>query len=244
MRVALVADVHANLVAFEAVLAHARERGGFDEIWCLGDVVGYGPRPAECIDLLRQYPHRVVAGNHDLAACGELGVEDFNDAAARAALWTRATLDDERKRWLASLPHVERVGDFTLVHGTLRSPIWEYLLSERQAADQLARQQTPYSAVGHSHIPFVAITRSGGGASLRSVDDAEAVALGEARAIVNPGGVGQPRDGDPRASYALYDCDTRIAHFFRVPYDIAATQRQMEEAQLPRWLIDRLAYGR
>ncbi len=244
MRAALIADVHANLVAFEAVLAHARDQGGFDEIWCLGDIVGYGPRPAKCIDLLREHPHRAVAGNHDLAACGELGVEDFNDAAARAALWTRATLDDERKRWLASLPHVERAGDFTLVHGTLRSPIWEYLLSERQAADQLARQETPYSAVGHSHIPFVAVARSGGGVSLRPVEPDETVTLGEARAIVNPGGVGQPRDGNPRAAYALYDSDSHVVRFFRVPYDIAATQRQMEEVRLPRWLIDRLAYGR
>lgn len=243
MRAALIADVHGNLVAFEAVLAHARDHGGFDEVWCLGDVVGYGPKPAECIDLLRQLPHRVVAGNHDLAACGAIGVEEFNDAAARAALWTRETLDDERKRWLASLPQVERAGDFTLVHGTLRWPIWEYLLSEEQAAAQLALQETPYSAVGHSHIPFVAVERAGQGVTLRRVSPGETVALKRQRAVVNPGGVGQPRDGDPRAAYAVYDSDAQAVRFYRVPYDVAATQRQMEEARLPRWLIDRLAFG-
>jgi diadenosine tetraphosphatase ApaH/serine/threonine PP2A family protein phosphatase len=243
VRAALIADVHANLVAFEAVLAHARAHGGFDEVWCLGDIVGYGPRPAECIDLLRQLPHRAVAGNHDLAACGAMGVEEFNDAAARAALWTRERLDDERKRWLASLPHVERAGDFTLVHGTLRWPIWEYLLSEQQAAAQLALQETPYSAVGHSHLPFVAVEEAGRGVALRRVRAGEVVALAGKRAILNPGGVGQPRDGDPRAAYAVYDAEEGSVRFYRLPYDVAATQRQMEEARLPRWLIDRLAFG-
>ncbi len=243
MRAALIADIHGNLTAFEAVLAHARRQGGFDEVWCLGDIVGYGPKPAECIDLLRELPHRAVAGNHDLAACGAMGVEEFNDAAARAALWTRAQLDDERKRWLASLPHVERTDDLTLVHGTLRWPIWEYLLSEDQATTQLALQETPYSAVGHSHIPFVAIERPGRRPTLRPAGPDETVALSGARAVVNPGGVGQPRDGDPRAAYALYDSDARVVRFLRVEYDIATTQRQMEEAGLPRWLSDRLAVG-
>lgn len=243
MRAALVADVHGNLVAFEAVLADADARGGFDELWSLGDVVGYGPRPAECIDLLRSLPHRAVVGNHDLAACGALGVEEFNAAAARAALWTRAALDDERRRWLAGLPQVERAGDFTLVHGTLRRPVWEYLVSAEAAGAHFALQETPYSAVGHSHLPFVALERRQGPVLLLQEDGAE-LQLGPARVIVNPGGAGQPRDGDPRAAYALYDSEARAVRFYRVAYDIGATQRQMEAAGLPRWLIERLAFGR
>ncbi len=244
MRAALVADIHSNLLAFEAVLADAKARGGFDELWCLGDVVGYGPRPTECVDLLRSLLGRTVAGNHDLAAAGGMGVEEFNEAAAAAALWTARQLDDERRRWLLSLPQAEIAGDFTLVHGTLREPVWEYLLSTDQAADQLRRQQTLYSAVGHSHVAFCAVERAEGAPALWAAKDGDSLTLTDARVVVNPGGVGQPRDGDPRAAYALYDSEARAVTFHRVAYDVAAVQAQMRAAGLPRWLSERLAVGR
>lgn len=252
MRIAIIADVHSNLVAFQAVLRHAEAGGRLDALWCLGDTVGYGPCPNECLALLRQYEQRGVAGNHDLAACGRMGTEEFNEAAAEAARWTEEQLSPSARSYLQELPLVVCEGDFTLVHGSLRWPEWEYLLSSEQAQAHLELQRTPYSLVGHSHVPFVCQEQEGaqtGGRPaappmLRLAANGERVELGEQRLILNPGGVGQPRDGDPRAAYALYDTDARVVTYHRVEYDIAATQRAMEAARLPRWLSERLGYGR
>ena len=245
MRVAIVSDIHSNLPAFEAVLRHAEAAGRVDALWCLGDTVGYGPHPNECIALLRRYEHRAVAGNHDLAACGKMGTEEFNQAAATAARWTAEQLSPTAREYLEGLPMVVSEGDFTLVHGSLRWPEWEYLLSSEQAQVQFELQRTPYSIVGHSHLPFVCReSASGGPPALLPTTDGERVELGATRLILNPGGAGQPRDGDPRASYALYDSDARSLAYHRVEYDIAATQQAMEAARLPRWLIERLSYGR
>lgn len=248
MRIAIVADIHANLPAFEAVLRHAQAAGRIDALWCLGDTVGYGPHPNECLALLRRYEHRAVAGNHDLAACGRMGTEEFNEAAAAAAQWTAERLEADSRSYVQDLPMVVSEGDFTLVHGSLRWPEWEYLLSSEQAQAHLELQRTPYSLVGHSHLPFVCIEEGGKpprhvGAPVPAVDG-QAVELGSQRLILNPGGVGQPRDGDPRAGYALYDSDAGVVTFFRVEYDIAATQRAMEAAGLPPRLSERLSYGR
>ena len=245
MRIAIVSDIHANLPAFEAVLRHAETSGRVDALWCLGDTVGYGPHPNECIALLRRYEHRAVAGNHDLAACGKMGTEEFNEAAASAARWTAEQLSDTAREFLQGLPMVESEGDFTLVHGSLRWPEWEYLLSSEQAQVQFELQKTPYSIVGHSHLPFVCREpASGGPPALLPARDGERIELGAGRLILNPGGAGQPRDGDPRAPYALYDSDARTITYHRVEYDIAATQQAMEAARLPAWLIERLIYGR
>ncbi|MGB2695248.1 MAG: metallophosphoesterase family protein [Dehalococcoidia bacterium] len=244
MRIAIVSDVHANLPAFEAVLRHAEAGGALDAVWCLGDIVGYGPHPNECIELLRSYAHRTVAGNHDLAACDRMGTEEFNAAAATAALWTTEQLSESSRAYLTGLTLVECEGVFTLVHGSLRSPEWEYLLSSEQAQAHLELQRTPYGLVGHSHLPFVCREEPGRPPKVLRVGDGERVKLGDERSILNPGGVGQPRDGDPRASYALYDDVARIVSYHRVAYDIEATQRAMEAAGLPRWLCERLSYGR
>lgn len=244
MRVAIVSDIHANRAAFEAVLRDAEAGGPLDALWCLGDVVGYGPHPNECIALLRRYPHRTVAGNHDLAACGKMGTEEFNEAAAAAVRWTSAQLSATAQAFLRELSLVEQEADFTLVHGSLRWPEWEYLLSSEQAQAQFELQRTPYSLVGHSHLPFVCWEEPDGPPRLAPARDGERVELGEQRLILNPGGVGQPRDGDPRAAYALYDSDIRAVTYHRVAYDIEATQRAMEAARLPRWLIERLSVGR
>ncbi|MCH8064557.1 MAG: metallophosphoesterase family protein [Chloroflexi bacterium] len=243
MRIAIVADVHANLASFQAMLRHAEAGGSLDAIWCLGDTVGYGPQPNECLDLLRSYEHLAVAGNHDLAACGSMTVEEFNDAAAKAALWTEKQLTQSSREYLQSLPLVAQRDEFTLVHGSLREPEWEYLLSTSQARAQFALQETRYSIVGHSHMPFVCREVELAPPTLLFATDGERADLTEQRLILNPGSAGQPRDGDPRVGYALYDTDAATVTFARVEYDIAATQRAMKKAGLPRWLSDRLSEG-
>jgi diadenosine tetraphosphatase ApaH/serine/threonine PP2A family protein phosphatase len=244
MRIVIVADIHSNLEAFEAVLAHAAALGPVDHLWCLGDVVGYAADPSACIALLRQHPHTAVAGNHDLAATGELPTDDFNAAAAWAAAWTARQLSAEEREYLSSLPFVAVEGDFTLVHGSLRSPEWEYVLSGDSAAEHLRLQETAYGLVGHSHIPFVAFEREGSTAAMAALEDGAVLELASQRFVANPGGVGQPRDGDPRASYAVYDDEGRTLTLHRVEYDLEKTQRKILEAGLPRQLAERLAYGR
>jgi diadenosine tetraphosphatase ApaH/serine/threonine PP2A family protein phosphatase len=244
VRIVIVADIHSNLEAFEAVLAHAAGGGPIDRLWCLGDVVGYAADPSTCIALLRQYPNTAVAGNHDLAAVGKLPTDDFNAAAAWAAAWTARQLSVEERGYLSSLPPVAVEGDFTLVHGSLRSPEWEYLLSADAAAEHLRLQETPYGLVGHSHIPFVAFEREGSMAAMAALEDGAVLELGDERLVVNPGGVGQPRDGDPRASYAVCDGEAGTLTLHRVEYDLEKTQRKILEAGLPRHLAERLAYGR
>ena len=244
MRIAIVADIHSNLEAFEAVLRHAEAGGPIERLWCVGDVVGYGPDPGACIELLRRYPHVSVVGNHDLAAIGKMGTEEFNAAAAQAARWTAEQLSAEERKYLEEMPLVVKEDDFTLVHGTLRHPEWEYLLSGEQAQAHFQLQETAYSLVGHSHVPFLAVGASDRPAAMVVLADGDELELSEERLVINPGGVGQPRDGDPRAAYALYDGDAHRVTFHRVEYDIAATQRKMEAARLPRDLIERLSYGR
>jgi len=252
MIVLILADPHGNLTALEAVLADASRRVPVDDVWCLGDIVGYGPEPAACVARIRETASRRVAGNHDLAAAGGLSTDEFNPAAARAAEWTAGQLTEEDVRFIMSLPLVDAGAPeagaggraFTLVHGSLREPVWEYLLSPEQAADQFERMTTPYSAVGHSHVPFVAEDSAGGLPRLRLLRDGDRIPLGDRRLVVNPGGCGQPRDGDPRAPYLLLDTGVGILTFHRVAYDIARTQRLMEAAGLPRSLIERLGDGR
>ena len=243
MRIAIVSDVHANLSAFLAVLDHAGQGGPVDAVWCPGDIVGYGPQPNECIELLREFDHVAVAGNHDLAACGKMGVVEFNDAAAAAARWTATQLTPRSRTYLEELPFVVQEGDFTLVHGSLRDPEWEYLLSPTQAQVQFALQETPYSIVGHSHLAFVCREDAATPPALDKMNDGDCVQLDDRRLILNPGGAGQPRDGDPRAGYTLYDDEARSVTFARVEYDIETTQTAMRKAALPRWLIERLSDG-
>jgi diadenosine tetraphosphatase ApaH/serine/threonine PP2A family protein phosphatase len=244
MRIVIIADIHSNLEAFEAVLAHVAAHGPIERLWCLGDVVGYAADPAACIALLRRYPHVAVVGNHDLAAIGQLGTHDFNPVAARAAAWTGQHLSAEEREYLSSLPFVVVEDDFTLVHGSLRWPEWEYLLSADAAEEHLRLQETPYSLVGHSHIPFVAVEREGSSPAMVPLEDGDVLKLGQVRLIVNPGGVGQPRDGDPRASYAVYDSEVCTLALHRVEYDLKKAQRKILEAGLPSYLAERLAYGR
>jgi diadenosine tetraphosphatase ApaH/serine/threonine PP2A family protein phosphatase len=240
MRAAIVSDVHSNLAALRAVLGHS---GAIDAVWCLGDIVGYGPQPNECIALLREHAGFAVSGNHDLAASGGMGVEEFNDAAAAAALWTADQLSHESLTYLRELPPVVTDGDFTMVHGSLRWPVWEYLLSSEQAQAQFELQSTPYSLVGHSHLPFVFREDPSLPPAMARKASGDRTPLDSNRLIINPGSVGQPRDGDARAGYALYDSASGAVTHHRVEYDVEATQAAMRAASLPVWLIERLSHG-
>ena len=242
MRTLILGDIHSHLIALQAVVADAEERGGFDQVWCLGDTVGYGPDPRPCLGLLRGYPLLAVAGNHDQAATGQLGVEEFNGPAARAALWTAQQLSAEDRDFLSGLPLTATSGDFTLVHGSLREPLWEYLLSEGSALATFQLLSTRFCLVSHSHIPFIYQENQGDPNFVDFTEDQQ-FALSEERWIINPGSVGQPRDRDPRPSYAVYDSDQGAISRHRVSYDIGETQERMRQAQLPKPLIDRLNYG-
>jgi len=242
MRVAVISDVHSNLAAMQATLADASP---FDIIWCLGDLVGYGPEPNQCISLLRRYPHLCVVGNHDLAAIGKISVEDFNSDAEAAALWTRRQLTPDSIAYLERLPTALIEGDWTLVHGSPRSPVWEYILSASQAVENFRAFSTRYCFIGHSHLPLVFALSSDNDARCQLIQPPPDTRwrLGEERLIVNPGAVGQPRDGRPEAAYVLLDSEAGTLTFRRVSYSVAETQEKMRKAGLPTRLWARLSYG-
>lgn len=242
MRIAILSDIHSNLAAFQAVLRHIESKGKPDRVWCLGDVVGYGPDPHECISLLQQYDPVCVAGNHDLAAVGGISTADFNAAAARANRWTAQQLTEDDRDFLQYLPLTLNDGPFTLVHGSPREPIWEYLFTAHAAQENFPVFATAYCLVGHTHVPVV-FEYSDNSIITRDFPVNEPFPLGSSRLIINPGGVGQPRDRDPRASYAIYESDENALYHYRVEYDIRQTQEKMELAGLPEFLILRLSTG-
>ena len=241
MRTAVISDVHGNLAALEAVLA-AVDAEAPDELWCLGDLVGYGPRPSECCALVAARAQIALCGNHDLAVRGALDLHEFSGDAAAAAAWTREVLTPEAGAYLDSLsPEGERAG-VALYHGSARDPVWEYVLSDEAALATLALAGSPLVLVGHSHVALH-LSASGGDMEGGLAPAGTAVALGDAPTLLNPGSVGQPRDGDRRAAYLLLDLAAQRGEFRRVEYDVARTQREMAEAGLPRSLAARLAHG-
>lgn len=242
MRTVIVSDVHSNIEGLLAVLAHAEAGGPVDALWCTGDIVGYGPDPSAVIAELRRRGAICVAGNHDRAACSLLGIEDFNPMAADAVIRNAAMMSDDEKEWLAALPLSDEQGHFTLVHGSLRAPEWEYLLEPEQAHAQFGLQRTRFSIVGHSHLTFW--VEEGAWPKFQRARDGDVMELAERRLILNPGSAGQPRDGDPRAAYILYDDGAATMTWHRVEYDIASTQAKMRAAGLDRWLAERLSAGR
>ncbi len=239
MRVALISDIHGNLAALEAILDALAP---FDAIWHLGDVVGYGPAPVEVIDRLEAAGAVGVQGNHDAAALGEIDTEWFNDAARVAVEWSARQLNDRARHWLAGNPLTRVDGDFTLAHGSPRDPLWEYLYSTSVARANLAAFATPYCLVGHTHVPL-AFRETAGRIEAILPQDGTTLVLDARRTIINPGGVGQPRDGDPRAAGALLDTGSGTVTWRRAPYAIAVTQQAMRAAGLPQRLIDRLDLG-
>jgi diadenosine tetraphosphatase ApaH/serine/threonine PP2A family protein phosphatase len=241
-KVLVISDVHANAVALEAVLADA---GNVDETWCLGDVVGYGPQPNECIERIRSLPNLTcMMGNHDFAAVGDMALEAFNSDAKKALLWQRTQLSDPSRSFLSSLPDELVVrGEVSLAHGSPRDPIWEYIMNTLVARINLSFFDTPWCFVGHSHFQavFQYITKTDD-MSIVVPRVAEQYELVE-RAILNPGSVGQPRDRDPRAAYALYSPEAHNWEPRRVEYDIKSVQKMIWDAGLPSRHAERLVGG-
>ena len=243
MRYAIIGDIHANLAAFTAVLDDIERRGRVEKVWCVGDVVGYGPDPHQCIKLLRQTNHVCVAGNHDWAAIGKIDTAEFNPDAAAACHWTAQQLSSSDVKYLGNLPMTIQEDDFTLVHGSPREPIWEYLISTGMAKENFAYFKSQFCLVGHSHVPLVFSCDESGTYSASQFLTNVGLALGKNRLIINPGSVGQPRDGNPQASYAIYGSESRQVKLYRVPYDIRSTQDKMVAHGLPMSLVARLSYG-
>jgi diadenosine tetraphosphatase ApaH/serine/threonine PP2A family protein phosphatase len=245
MRYLVISDIHGNLEALEAVLADAAE---YDAVLCLGDLIGYGPNPNEVVDRVRELPNLTsLVGNHDLAALGRLDLDAFNSYARFAAEWTDRQLRGDVRAWLESLKPKGEIPDVFLAHASPCDPIWEYLEVESQGPANFRAFQGPVCLVGHTHVPRTFAeqqNRSAQRISVRLPIPGETINLADqSRRIVNPGGVGQPRDGDPRAAYGILDADTGSFTFCRIPYAIPTTQRKIREAGLPAALGERLSYG-
>jgi diadenosine tetraphosphatase ApaH/serine/threonine PP2A family protein phosphatase len=240
MRVAVVSDIHGNLTALEAVLA-AIESEAPDELWCLGDLVGYGARPNECCLAIKERASVCLVGNHDLAVRGTIDLAEFSGDAGVAARWTRDVLSPEALAFLNSLESQATRSHVALFHGSARDPVWEYVLSDTVALATLELTKEPVVLVGHSHAALH-VQFNGGSVGGLSPDGTE-VDLTVGRVLINPGSVGQPRDGDPRAAYLLLDLTAHTATFHRVAYDIERTQAEIREAGLPEMLAARLTAG-
>jgi diadenosine tetraphosphatase ApaH/serine/threonine PP2A family protein phosphatase len=241
VRVAVISDIHANLHALEAVLA-AIDRESPDRVWCLGDLVGYGPRPNECCRVVAEHADLCLVGNHDLGVLGELSLVEFSLDAAFAARWTQERLDDGARAYLAGLAAAAAVDGAELYHGSPRDPVWEYVLSTEAADAALERTSAPVVLVGHTHVAL-AIARVEDDLTGGLAPEGTSIELAAARWLLNPGSVGQPRDGDPRAAYLALDLDRGTAAFRRVPYPVERTQAELREAGLPEPLAARLAFG-
>src|SRR3954447_466285 len=236
MRVAVISDIHGNVHALEAVL-QALESERTDALWCLGDLVGYGPQPNRCTTSVAARAELCLVGNHDLAALGRLPIEDFSPDAATSAEWTRGVLTDETRSFLEQLePQGTREG-VQLFHGSPRDPVWDYVLSAEAARGSFEETTAPLILVGHSHAPLAIHDSLSGGLAPGGTERT----LDHGRWLLNPGSVGQPRDGDPRAAYLVLDLDAHTAVFRRVAYDVERTQAEIAEAGLPRALAERLA---
>lgn len=261
MRVLILSDIHANLIALETVLSDAA--GEYDTVWCLGDLVGYGPRPNECIELMRSMADVCVMGNHDWAVLGRPGidVDDFNPQAKQAVMWTREQLKAENRAFLDGLAdtpiHPNGDKDLLVTHASPREPVWEYILTPSIAFDNFACFEECICFFGHTHKPAIFRWRVD-----ESEDEAEGGAMATVhylqpsvgvevelatsptqRLLVNPGSVGQPRDNDARAAYAIFNTEDRVWRHMRVAYPIELTQNQMRDAGLPKRLRDRLSFG-
>jgi diadenosine tetraphosphatase ApaH/serine/threonine PP2A family protein phosphatase len=233
--------VHGNARALEAVLARL-EHNRPDAIWCLGDTVGYGARPNDCCALVEAMVDLCLAGNHDLVVSGAIDIARFNDDAAAAARWSRGVLSQSARAWLTGLEPTALAEGLELYHASPRDPVWEYVLDEYVALASLEVTEAPVVLVGHSHVALALGLVDGelvGGLA----PDGSGISFAAERWLLNPGSVGQPRDGDPRAAYLLLDLEARAAEFHRVEYDVVGTQREIREAGLPEVLAQRLELG-
>ena len=242
MRVAIASDIHGNRHAFDAVIA-AAETAGADELWCLGDLVGYGGSPDECVQLAMDHCAISLAGNHDLAVVEVLSLEDFSRGAALAAYWTRETISAETREYLLSLAPYGEAETVGLYHASPRDPIWEYVLSGLTAELCFDATSQRVSLIGHSHVALSFERPEGEPASGSTRRQGEELDIGSGEWLINPGSVGQPRDGDWRAAWLLLDTDAWTAAWHREEYDVASAQAAIRAARLPDSLAERLQYG-
>ncbi len=241
MHTLVISDIHANLTALEAVLADA---GPIDAAWCLGDLVGYGPDPNECVERIRSLPNlQCILGNHDAAAAGSIEVDAFNPDARKTVIWTQERLTPDNKDYLLNLPERVDLEHITLVHGSPFRPVWEYLLDTRSATISFEFFETAYCFVGHTHLPVSYLLPDDRLTAQLIVPEHSSSMTLAPRAIVNPGSVGQPRDRDPRAAYALLDLADYTWEWHRVDYDIKSVQERMHQENLPERHITRLSAG-
>ena len=240
MRIAIFGDIHANLEALEVVLADAREQGCTSYI-CLGDVVGYNANPRECLQIVQSLKCPIVKGNHDDYASSDSSLESFNPLAEVAIQWTRDQLTPVEKAWLGALPLISKIRGFTVVHASLEDPGgWGYVLNQLDAAASFSKQTTKLCFFGHTHNPRAYIKDS----SVVGLPFEQLIVEPDKRYFVNVGSVGQPRDGDWRAAYVVFDEEKRMIRLRRLRYDLPKTQGKILAAGLPPRLADRLAYGK
>jgi diadenosine tetraphosphatase ApaH/serine/threonine PP2A family protein phosphatase len=242
MRIALLSDVHGNLPAFEAVLGDV-DGAAVEEIWCLGDLVGYGAQPDGCVQLARERCKLSLAGNHDLVVTGEIPISDFSASAAAAARWTQESISADTMGYLKGLIPKDTERDPALYHASPRDPVWEYVLSTWQADECFELMDARVAAVGHSHVALWFRRDDQGKVAGSTAEAGTELDLSGGRWLINPGGVGQPRDGDPRAAWLLLDTSTWTAEWRRVEYPIDEAARAIEDAGLPRVLAERLYSG-
>ena len=242
MRVAIVSDIHGNRQAFEAVL-DAIEESGAEELWCLGDLVGYGAEPDACVELARRYAAICLAGNHDLGVRGALPLEEFSRGAALAARWTQGVIAPETREYLDKLEPANVEEEVGLFHASPRDPIWEYVLSPLQAELCLDAQTHRVCLIGHSHVALSFSRTDGQSATGQTRGPDEQLDLDQGEWLINPGSVGQPRDGDPRAAWLELDLTAWEAVYRRTEYDIAGAAAAIRAARLPDSLAERLAFG-
>jgi predicted phosphodiesterase len=241
MRVGVISDIHGNAAALESVL-DALEEEKPDAVWCLGDLVGYGPEPNRCCELVAHRSDLCLVGNHDLGVIGSIPLDEFSPDAAAAARWTQTVLTDYSRAYLESLEPQAEVNGAELFHASPRDPIWDYVLSEPVARESLEITHAPLVMVGHSHVPLAMILENGRASGGLAPGGHEAD-LAKGRWLLNPGSVGQPRDNDPRAAYVILDLDAQRAHFRRIEYPVERTQEAIREEGLPETLAQRLALG-
>lgn len=241
MRVGVISDIHGNAAALETVL-EALDGERLDAVWCLGDLVGYGPDPNRCCELVAHRADLCLVGNHDLGVLGSIPLEEFSPDAAAAARWTETVLAEFSRSYLESLEPQAKADGAELFHASPRDPVWDYVLTEPVARESLEMTKAPVIMVGHSHVPLAMILENGRANGGLAPGGHEAD-LGQGRWLLNPGSVGQPRDNDPRAAYLVLDHEERRAWFRRVPYPVERTQAEIRERGLPDTLAQRLALG-
>ena len=242
MRILVISDIHANLTALETVLATA---GNCDATWCLGDLIGYGPDPNECIELIQTLPNlSCIIGNHDSAVLDIIDPNSFNPEAHIAIQWTRRELSQKNYVFLNNLTDLLVIEDVTLTHGSPRHPVWEYILDTKAATVSFNFFETPFCFVGHTHLPIIYTLEDGtDGFAASSIPNPNSAMILTVRSIANPGSVGQPRDQDTRAAFAIFNTDDYTWEYQRVVYDIPSVQDRMLKAQLPERHIYRLSTG-